>query len=64
MPIKKIIATPDQNPSRREFLKKAGIATAAFYIVPRFVLGGNGFIVPVTSYILPLSVLAEKAHRT
>ena len=46
MPIKKIIATPDQNPSRREFLKKAGIATAAFYIVPRFVLGGNGFIAP------------------
>jgi predicted dehydrogenase len=34
------------NPSRREFLKKGTIAAAGFMIVPRFVLGGKGFIAP------------------
>ncbi len=32
--------------SRRNFLKSAAIGTAAFTIVPRFVLGGNGFLAP------------------
>jgi myo-inositol 2-dehydrogenase/D-chiro-inositol 1-dehydrogenase len=32
--------------SRREFIKKSAIAATAFSIVPRFVLGGNGFIPP------------------
>ncbi|WP_423148193.1 Gfo/Idh/MocA family oxidoreductase [Rubrolithibacter danxiaensis] len=35
-----------QNNSRREFLKKSAVALAAFTIVPRYVLGGNGFIAP------------------
>ncbi|WPU92316.1 Gfo/Idh/MocA family oxidoreductase [Mucilaginibacter sabulilitoris] len=33
-------------PSRREFLKSSTIAAASFMIVPRFVLGGKGFIAP------------------
>jgi len=31
---------------RGEFIKKAAMATAGFYIVPRFVLGGKGFTAP------------------
>lgn len=31
---------------RRSFLKKSAIGVAAFTIVPRYVLGGNGFIAP------------------
>jgi predicted dehydrogenase len=43
--------------SRREFIKSAGIATAAFSIVPRFVLGGKGFIPPSdTLYIAGIGV--------
>jgi predicted dehydrogenase len=34
------------NPSRREFLKTSTIAAAGFMIVPRFVLGGKGYIAP------------------
>ena len=45
MPVKKIIPPSAENSSRREFLKKAGIA-AAFSIVPRFVLGGKNFLAP------------------
>ncbi len=39
----------DSNPSnnsRRSFIKNSAIAAAAFTIVPRFVLGGKGFIAP------------------
>ncbi|TDO19700.1 Gfo/Idh/MocA family protein [Pedobacter duraquae] len=37
----------DQNASsRRAFLKSSAIATAAFMIVPRHVLGGKGFLAP------------------
>ncbi|MES2827128.1 MAG: Gfo/Idh/MocA family oxidoreductase [Bacteroidota bacterium] len=36
---------PNQNP-RRDFIKKAVIGVTAFSIVPRYVLGGNGFIAP------------------
>ncbi|MGV8878932.1 MAG: Gfo/Idh/MocA family oxidoreductase [Sphingobacteriaceae bacterium] len=31
---------------RREFLKKSAVAIAAFTIVPRFVLGGTGYLAP------------------
>src|ERR1700729_1667624 len=34
------------SPSRREFLKTGAVAAASFMIVPRFVLGGKGFIAP------------------
>jgi predicted dehydrogenase len=36
---------PEQN-SRRDFIKNTALATAGFFIVPRFVLGGKGFIAP------------------
>ncbi|HRP44165.1 MAG TPA: Gfo/Idh/MocA family oxidoreductase, partial [Ginsengibacter sp.] len=32
--------------SRREFIKKTSITAAVFSIVPRYVLGGNGYIPP------------------
>ena len=32
--------------SRRDFLKTGALATASFMIVPRHVLGGNGFLAP------------------
>jgi predicted dehydrogenase len=32
--------------SRREFVKNTALAAAGFFIVPRFVLGGKGFIAP------------------
>jgi predicted dehydrogenase len=44
MPLKKITPATDQ--SRRKFIKNAGVAAAAFTIVPRFVLGGIGFKAP------------------
>jgi predicted dehydrogenase len=34
------------NPSRRDFIKTSSIAAAGFMIVPRFVLGGKGYIAP------------------
>ncbi len=36
----------DQNKSRREFLRNSSLAAAGFFIVPRHVLGGKGFIAP------------------
>src|SRR5438045_7210449 len=32
--------------SRREFLKNTALATAGFFIIPRYVLGGKGYIAP------------------
>ncbi|GAA4300496.1 Gfo/Idh/MocA family protein [Compostibacter hankyongensis] len=32
--------------SRRKFIRNAGLAAAGFYIVPRHVLGGRGYIAP------------------
>ena len=32
--------------SRRDFIKKTSLALGSFYIVPRHVLGGKGFIAP------------------
>jgi len=37
---------PNQPNSRRDFIKKTAVGIAAFTIVPRYVLGGNGFIAP------------------
>jgi predicted dehydrogenase len=37
---------PNKDNSRRDFLKKSAIAFAAFTIVPRFVLGGKGYVAP------------------
>ncbi len=37
---------PNKNRSRRHFLKQAAVATAAFTIVPRSVLGGPGYLSP------------------
>lgn len=46
----------NENVSRRSFLKSAGLATAAFTIVPRFVLG-KGFVPPSdTLYIAGIGV--------
>jgi predicted dehydrogenase len=35
-----------KNIGRADFIKKAAMATAGFYIVPRFVLGGKGYVAP------------------
>src|SRR5438270_374466 len=32
--------------TRGQFIKNAALATAGFYIVPRHVLGGKGFVAP------------------
>ena len=43
--------------TRRSFIKQAGLAAAAFTIVPRFVLGGNGYQAPSdTLYIAGIGV--------
>ncbi len=34
------------NISRADFIKKTAITTAGFYIIPRFVMGGKGFVAP------------------
>ena len=36
----------ENNNSRRDFIKKTSLAMGSFYIVPRHVLGGKGFIAP------------------
>jgi predicted dehydrogenase len=46
MPLKKNSPPQAGNASRRQFIKNAGMAAAAFTIVPRFVLGGNGYRAP------------------
>src|ERR1700753_374929 len=40
------------NNSRRKFLKKALIASAGWYIVPRHVLGGPGYIAPSDKLVI------------
>jgi len=42
---------PSKN-SRRSFIKNSAIAAAAFTIVPRFVLGGKGYIAPSDKLIV------------
>lgn len=39
-------STAESNLSRKDFLKKSALGLASFSIVPRFVLGGNGFTAP------------------
>jgi len=34
------------NNSRRDFIRNTALAMGGFYIVPRHVLGGKGFIAP------------------
>ena len=40
------INTPILSIQKLDFLKKTGVAAASFTIVPRFVLGGSGYIPP------------------
>lgn len=57
MPLKKNNPTLGKEGSRRDFIKTAGLAAAAFSIVPRFVLGGPGFLAPSdTLYIAGIGV--------
>jgi predicted dehydrogenase len=46
METKKTTDLPAEAASRRDFIKKSAIAAAGIMIVPRFVLGGKGFIAP------------------
>jgi predicted dehydrogenase len=43
---------PSIQPSRRDFLKKGLLAAAGFYIVPRHVLGGKGYVAPSDRLII------------
>ncbi len=46
-----------KNVSRRDFIKNAAVAGAAFTILPRFVLGGKGFVPPSdTVYVAGIGV--------
>jgi predicted dehydrogenase len=46
MPHKKSNPPASGNTTRRTFMKKAAIAGAAFTIVPRYVIGGKGYLAP------------------
>jgi predicted dehydrogenase len=49
--------------SRQAFLKKAATAAAGFYIVPRHVLGGQGFVAPSDKlYIAAIGTGGEAAN--
>src|SRR3954463_2102392 len=37
---------PGAGTSRRDFIRNTGMAAASFFIVPRYVLGGKGYIAP------------------
>ena len=37
---------PENSLNRRKFIKNASATAAAFTIVPRFVMGGNGYVAP------------------
>ncbi|MGF1924534.1 MAG: Gfo/Idh/MocA family oxidoreductase, partial [Bacteroidia bacterium] len=37
---------PKEPNTRRDFLKKTAVGVAAFTIIPRYVMGGNGFLAP------------------
>ena len=41
-----------ENNSRRSFLKNTALAAAGFYIVPRHVLGGKGYIAPSDKLVI------------
>jgi predicted dehydrogenase len=40
------MAQPKKKLSRRKFIRNSGLASAGFFIVPRSVLGGKGYIAP------------------
>ena len=46
MPLKKSNPPSTEKIGRRNFIKTAGLAAAAVTIVPRYVLGGKGFVAP------------------
>ena len=47
----------ENNLNRRKFIKNASATAAAFTIVPRFVMGGNGYVAPSdTLYIAGIGV--------
>lgn len=46
MPLKKSNPPSAEKIGRRNFIKTAGLAAAAVTIVPRYVLGGKGFVAP------------------
>jgi predicted dehydrogenase len=57
MPLQKKKKSEENSVSRRNFIKNAGLTAAAFSILPRFVLGGKGFIPPSdTLYIAGIGV--------
>jgi predicted dehydrogenase len=45
-------STNSKGSSRRDFLKNTALAGAGFFIVPRYVLGGKGFIAPSDRLII------------
>jgi predicted dehydrogenase len=48
----KLMSQPPNSSSRREFLKKGTVAATAFFIVPRFVLGGRGYTAPSDQLVI------------
>ena len=48
--------------SRRDFIKHGTLAASSFFIVPRYVLGGNGFTSPSDKINIAGIVLAVKEH--
>src|ERR1700743_151354 len=55
----------DNGISRKDFIKKAAIATAGFYIVPRYVLGGQGYVAPSDKlYIAAVGCSGEAENDT
>ncbi len=49
--------------SRGKFIKNTALAATGFYIVPRHVLGGKGFVAPVVlfEFIFYFFILPEKS---
>jgi predicted dehydrogenase len=57
MPLKKKEIPSPHSISRRDFIRNAGVTAAAFTILPRFVLGGKGYVPPSdTLYIAGIGV--------
>ncbi|MEQ1588139.1 MAG: Gfo/Idh/MocA family oxidoreductase [Cyclobacteriaceae bacterium] len=57
MPLQKLPVAKANDLSRRKFIKQAVLAGSAFTIIPRFALGGNGFLAPSdTLYVAGIGV--------
>lgn len=52
----------DNKTSRRDFVKTAAIAAAGFMIVPRYVLGGKGFLAPSDRLLIAGVGVGGKGH--